>query len=192
MVTTNPLFEIWRIGRRAGSLLDDALGDAGLSATDFGLYSLLRYGAPLTARDIVDRTGMPATTVSQQVRRLDARGHLRREPHPDDARATLLSLSDAGVAAHEAAAPAFRAALSQVEAALGEDHDQVLYSLRRLDRALRSAADDPLSDPPARLPARPDHAVARHITYSGDPLTDEEAERVREFIAWLRWRRAAS
>ena len=186
---TTPLWEIWRLSRRAGSLLDRALRGSELSASDFGLYSLLRFSGPMTATDVSRRTGMPPTTVSQQIRRLDERGHLGRQPHPDDARSTLLSLTDTGHAAHEAAGPGFRDLLTRVELALGDDHEQVMYSLERLDRALRQADEAPGDDLPTRLPARPARASAHHVAYSGEALTADEEERVRDYIAWLRWRR---
>lgn len=66
----------------------------------FVLMTLLRQknqgGAPLTQRDVADRTKADVNTTSQVVRALEARALLARASHPADSRAFVLSLTDAG------------------------------------------------------------------------------------------------
>jgi DNA-binding MarR family transcriptional regulator len=54
--------------------------------------------------------GMPVTTAADYVRAMQSRGHLRKEPHPDDSRAHLLALTPAGVRAHRTANARFERA----------------------------------------------------------------------------------
>lgn len=180
------LFAIWRVSRRTGSLLDEALAGAGMTATEFAVHSLLRVAGPLSVTEVAARSGAPLTTVSQQLKRLERRGHLRREPHPDDARVVLLSLSPEGEEAHERAAPAFRDLLERIEGALGSDLEQVDYSLDRLNAVLAGIAGE---GPPAEE-ARPDSARAHGVAYTGAPLDAAQEDEVRRFIDWVRARDA--
>lgn len=178
------LFAIWRVSRRTASLLDEALAGAGMTASEFAVHSLLRVSGPLSVTEVAARSGAPLTTVSQQLKRLERRGHLSRAPHPDDARVVLLSLSSDGVEAHERAAPAFRDLLERVEDALGSDLEQVDYSLGRLNAVLAGIAgeDRPVEE------ARPDTARAHGVAYTGDALDDRQEAEVRRYIDWVRTR----
>jgi DNA-binding MarR family transcriptional regulator len=66
----------------------------------FVLMTLLRErnrsNAPVTQRDVAERTGSDANTTSQIVRALEARALVVRGEHPTDSRAVALSLSSAG------------------------------------------------------------------------------------------------
>jgi MarR family transcriptional regulator, organic hydroperoxide resistance regulator len=65
------------------------------------------HWAPLTQADVSTQLGMDANTTSQIARALEARGLLRREPHPFDARARALTLTELGLArSREASATA--------------------------------------------------------------------------------------
>lgn len=76
-----------------------------------------------------DHSSQP--TLTAQVQRLEAAGWARREPDPDDARASLISLTDAGRAALEGVRQARYAVLAPV-----------LEQLSARDRArLRTAVD---------------------------------------------------
>ena len=72
------------------------------------LFRQARHGwAPLTQSEVADRLGMDANTTSQIVRGLERRGILQRTPHPNDARARALALTEAGLdAARDASAAA--------------------------------------------------------------------------------------
>jgi DNA-binding MarR family transcriptional regulator len=61
------------------------------------LFRQSRHGwAPLTQAEISKRLDMDANTTSQIVRGLEKRALLTRDPHPGDARARALALTDAG------------------------------------------------------------------------------------------------
>lgn len=172
---TNPLFLVWQLARRVDPLVGAAAGE--LSAADFGLYSLLRVAGPMTPSDIRERTGSPSSTISQHVSRLVSRGHAEQRANPEDARSTLVALTDEGIAMHEQAAPTFRELLDRVRAALGEDWDAVIAAMERLDGALRTVADPAATLSPPR-PVLGDRA----------PLTATQRQELQRFEQYLRWR----
>ena len=145
---SNVLFELWRAARHAGSLTSPTLSEAGLSPDEFGVYSLLARGWPLTPSDLEHWTGAPATTVSSQLKRLEARGHLTRRADPDDRRSWLLELSPSGRAAHAAATDRYRALLDAVVGHLGDKEPAVQAALVDLREAIAAAR----SHPPASSP----------------------------------------
>ncbi len=61
------------------------------------LLSLLDEQGPSTVGHLAERDGVSQPTATQSVHRLVERGWLRRDPHPDDGRATLVSLTEEGL-----------------------------------------------------------------------------------------------
>ncbi len=77
--------------------------------------------------------------ISKILRLLEARGHVRRSPHPDDPRANALHLTAAGNALVLAASPVVRAAHAAFfDQRLDDDGKRTLTTL--LDRLLAPAA----------------------------------------------------
>jgi len=177
------LFDVWLLMHLVAGMLDQALAEHGLSGDEFGLYSLLRGFGPATPTQIARWTGMPATTVSAALRRLTARGHVKRMPHPDDGRSYLIALSDSGLAAHTGAVSSFRRTAARVSDVLGNDEAAQRAVLQRLDQALRDlCALDPR---PYRVPeSSPGTAPA--LTYTGRPLTPAQEREVRRYIEFVR------
>jgi DNA-binding MarR family transcriptional regulator len=136
-VPDNVLFETWLVSRAATALLDDALGLAGLTADEFAVYSVLSSG-PVPPGELARWMAAPATTVSSYVRRFEQRGHVAREPNPDDGRSYLLRLTPEGRRVHRRAGQAFGPVLHEVEAVLGGDGRTVGRALG----TLRDALDD--------------------------------------------------
>jgi len=132
---TNVLFDTWLVSRAANALLDAALEPAGLTGDEFAVYSMLQSG-PLTPTQLADWMAAPLTTVSSYVKRFRARGHVAREPHPDDARSYRLVLTAEGVRTWETAGTLFLPVLADVEASLGGTTGAVESALAELLRAL--------------------------------------------------------
>lgn len=176
----NPMFEIWRLSRRTGALVDASLNGE-QTASDFGLYSLIRNLGSTTATELAELTGSGISTISQQLRRLEERGHLTRTPHPDDGRSTLVALTDAGRDLHGKAGPGYGMLEADLRDELGEDGPMVMYALRQLDEALCRLLGIELDDA-ASVP-RFDALPLDHGTLSADQMAE-----VRRFIAWVRWR----
>ncbi|MGW1992386.1 MarR family winged helix-turn-helix transcriptional regulator [Embleya sp. NPDC001921] len=88
-----------RRGTRANlyARLTEGLGPAVDEVTYPVLSGLARTG-PRSAADLAGEIGLDRSGVSRRASRLEAAGLVRREPDPEDRRAVLLALTDAGTA----------------------------------------------------------------------------------------------
>jgi DNA-binding MarR family transcriptional regulator len=141
---TNVLFDVWLVSRATSGMLDRALAETGLSADEFGLYSVLSSAPSMTPSEVARWMAAPPTTVSSYVKRLESRGHLERRRNPDDGRSYVLRLTAQGRAAHQAAGRAFLSVLARVERQLGERLPAVRQSLVQLLDAV-NASEQPWS-----------------------------------------------
>lgn len=137
-VETNVLFSAWLVARAVTELVDRAVDESGLTADDFAIYSLLVAG-PITPTELATWMAAPATTISSSVKRYEARGHVHREPNPDDRRSYRIGLTDEGREAHRRAGALFLPVLAEVEGALARDEPAVLRALDSLRAALDAA-----------------------------------------------------
>jgi DNA-binding MarR family transcriptional regulator len=132
------LFLVWLTARATSDLLDSALAPSGLTGDEYAIYSVLAAGPSITPTELARWMAAPLTTVSSYVKRFQARGHVTREPNPDDRRSYRIRLTPAGRRTHRTAATLFALVRAHVTTALGPDHEQVhgtLLSLRAvLDR----------------------------------------------------------
>jgi DNA-binding MarR family transcriptional regulator len=137
----NVLFEVWLVSRATTALLDERLAATPLNADEFAIYSVLSSKDAMTPSELAQWMSAPATTVSSYVKRFEQRGHVEREPHPDDRRSYRIRLTTAGRAAHAEAATAFLPALREVSRELGTREATVARALRTLRSALDGVAD---------------------------------------------------
>jgi DNA-binding MarR family transcriptional regulator len=185
--TTIP-YEVWRISRRIRQLFDAELLDLGISGSEFALYSLLRAG-PMTPSEVSRRSGLPATTVSKALQRVEDRGHLSRERNPADGRSTTVSLNAAGMRLHTRGWKRVEGVIERIDRELGEDAQPVYFATIRLDNALRGLTGVETSE--EERPFRPTETwLTASLRYEGEPLSGEEEDLVRDYIDWIRWRRA--
>ena len=184
------LVDVWLVSHLTARLHDDVLRPVGLTGDEFGLYSLIYAGAPVTPTQISRWTGMAQTTVSGMVRRIVARGHLVDDPHPDDARSRLLRLSDDGLAVTVQAAAVLAATLPLLNDALAGEQDAIRAKLADLDKGLRQLVD--VAPRPYDLPATGQPSVRPAISYRGTRLSQTQATEVGAFIDWLRARDGSS
>lgn len=133
---TNVLFDVWLVSRATTAQLDAALSASGLTADEFGVYSVLTTSDTVTPSELARWMSAPPTTVSSYIKRFVARGHVERVPHPVDGRSTVLRLTASGRRAHTAAGQLFLPVLDRVLAALGPEEPQVRQALSTLGRAL--------------------------------------------------------
>jgi DNA-binding MarR family transcriptional regulator len=136
---TNVLFDVWLVSRAVTGQLDAALAPSGLTADEFGVYSVLTSTDSMTPTDLARWMSSPATTVSSTVKRLEARGHVVRERNPADGRSYVLRLTPAGHEAHQAAGARFLPVLDAVVEALGRREEPVRRALADLRVALDAA-----------------------------------------------------
>jgi DNA-binding MarR family transcriptional regulator len=88
-----------------------------------------------TAGEIAEHLGVSKQAASQLVDELVKKGYVRRAPHPTDARARLVVLTDLGWACTRAADEAAAEAIARWAAIIGQDRvDALLNDLRRVVR----------------------------------------------------------
>src|SRR5919199_5550930 len=139
----DPLFLVWLVARSTEDLMDAVLRPAGLTGDEFALYSVLAAAPGITPSELSRWMAAPATSVSSYVKRLEARGHLVRKPHPRDRRSYRLHLTAAGRRTHRAAAGLFGPLRAQViEELAGSDVrvEESLLLLREVVDGLRATA----------------------------------------------------
>lgn len=96
----------------------------GLAPTDTKALDLLLREGPLTHRELGRRTGLAPASVTGLIDRLERKGLVRRDSHPDDGRRILI-VADAEVAFQEMA-PLFGAWVAELEALYGGYSDAEL------------------------------------------------------------------
>jgi len=126
-------------------LVERELAREGVAAGGYAALSAIGAFGPLTLTELASILGMPLTTASDVVRRLEGRGHARRGPHPADGRAQLLELTPDGDREWHAGWPA----LQRIDALLSrelEDAGPIRDSLEQLGEALASALHESGTD----------------------------------------------
>ena len=181
------LLDVWLLGHLTDSLLDGALAGSGLTADDFGLYSVLRGWAPITPGRLAGITGMRQNTVSAALQRLDRRGHLVREPNPDDARSTLISLSQSGTDAHTRASQEFLNVARNVDSDLGSTRTATREALADLDSTLRTLTS---ADPRPYAPPRANEPESWTLILPAPRLNLDQQREVARFAEWVAHRNA--
>ena len=111
---------VQRAARAVARRYDEALRPLGLTSGQFSiLSSLLREGSePIGA--LADLLGQERTTLTRNLRPLEAAGWVQTEADPKDARVRRVRLSDKGRELLRAAIPVWRAAQRDSSARLGE------------------------------------------------------------------------
>jgi DNA-binding MarR family transcriptional regulator len=87
-------------------------GTAGVSRAEAGILSALVEG-PQRITELAGSQALAQPTVTQLVGRLEERGQVARDRHPDDGRVVLVSLTDDGRAALEALRSQYRQVLRE-------------------------------------------------------------------------------
>jgi DNA-binding MarR family transcriptional regulator len=92
-----------RLGRQTIMRLDESLEDVGLSgAKMWALKHLLESDEPLGVTALADCIGSGKSNATQLIDRLEQEGLVRRVPHPEDRRATLVEVTDEGQRRYQA------------------------------------------------------------------------------------------
>jgi len=136
------LFDLFAVENRVRVLLGQAMVDAGLRPSEYGMYSAVLNAGPLTISELAQIVGMPLTTVSDYVRAMTARGHARSSRNPADSRSYLVSLTEDGVAAHHAARVSFAKAFNRIRQALPIPEQDLVRALHALDDAVRQVLEE--------------------------------------------------
>ncbi len=120
--------------RRVTQMYDRHLEPAGLTITQFGLLGHVSLMGEPTVGGLAELLAMDPTTLTRNLAPLQARGLVMSEPDPDDRRVRRLTLTDAGRAALDRAAPLWTEAQARLAERLGAEDARTLNAM--LDRAL--------------------------------------------------------
>lgn len=148
-------FEVYALGQAVRRLLADAMASSPLTPAEYAIYSAIFEDERLTPTRMARRLGMPLTTAMDHIARLEALGHVRRTVSATDRRATLVSLTASGLAAHRAANHNFERAYEGFLAELEIDEmdaTKTLVSLREAVEQALARATPRGQTPLARLP----------------------------------------
>lgn len=96
------------------------LDAAGITTAQLGALFAVQDRPGLTQRDLARTLGLRESAVTSLVARLTSADLVVREPHPDEHRAVVLRLSEAGEAALRAAQPAIDGFNGELRALLGD------------------------------------------------------------------------
>jgi DNA-binding MarR family transcriptional regulator len=77
-------------------LVDLELAADGVESSGYGMLSLIGVRGPVRLTEIASELGMPLTTASDVMRRLESRKDVRRMPNPEDGRSFLFELTARG------------------------------------------------------------------------------------------------
>ncbi len=77
-------------------LVERELAADGVEPDGYAALSLIGARSTMRLTELAGELGMPLTTASDVVRRLEARGHVRRRQNPDDGRSFLFELTARG------------------------------------------------------------------------------------------------
>jgi len=148
----NVLFRLFILSQLSNDLLEQAMVRLKSSPNDFAVQSAIRAFQPITPTKLATLLGMPPTTLSSHLRRLEARRQIKRRRNPDDRRSTLLEVTKLGDRNVVAAIPALQGSIAQINEHLDYSAKELDLALDRLEDALRAALSRP--DEAVRRPAQ--------------------------------------
>ncbi len=138
-----------------GQILDRQLEAIGLPAYLLALLTHVRDHAPVTPSKISAASGIPMTTLRDNIQRLVDRRLVRRVENSEDGRSYLLELTAAGKRAIEAADPALLEAYRAVERRLRRPIEEYQQMMDEVNTALAGALNRPARRARQATPSRP-------------------------------------
>jgi len=126
-----------------GQVIDRELEAIGLPAYLLALLTHVRDHAPVTPSKISAASGVPMTTLRDNIQRLVDRGLVRRVKNTEDGRSYRLVLTAAGKRTIQAADPALLQAYLAVERRLGRPLEDYQRMLDEVIEALAGALNRP-------------------------------------------------
>ena len=182
------LFDVWLLNGLSAGYLDRVLAGTGLTGDDFGMYALLIRFGPATPTQLQRWTGQRLTTISAHLKRIDQRGHLQRNPNPDDRRSQLVGLSDLGEKAYAEATEPFLEAMHDLHRRFAHGTLRERLVLQDLDAVLRDVTG--MASRPYQVTSREKTAAALNgphsLSYTGAPLTAAQEQQVRLYLDFVR------
>jgi DNA-binding MarR family transcriptional regulator len=142
-----PFLVVHALSQLTGRLMGEHMAGSGMTPNDFAVYSVIHAEERITPSKLAQVLGMPPTTLSYVIRRIEDLGDLRRLPNPDDGRSVLLELTAKGHNLTHRATDGFASAISSFRAALSIDERHLLDQLEAMSAALETALAQPIPTP---------------------------------------------
>jgi DNA-binding MarR family transcriptional regulator len=136
-----------------GQVIDRELEAIGLPAYLLALLTHVRDHAPVTPSKISAASGVPMTTLRDNIQRLVDRGLVRRVKNTEDGRSYRLVLTASGKRTIQAADPALLRAYLAVERRLGRPLEDYQRMLDEVIEALAGALNRPARHAPRATPS---------------------------------------
>lgn len=124
-----------------GRIVESKLEPVGIPAYLLAVLIHVRDLAPVSPSRVSAASGMPTTTLRDNIQRLVDRGLVRRVPNPDDGRSYLLVPTPRGNAVTRTAGDALLAAYLELEQQLPRPLHEVEAVLDALNEALTAVVD---------------------------------------------------
>lgn len=134
----NLILDLFVLQQRVGEFMEVALTGTGVRPSEFAVYSQLGFG-PLTPREISQRLGLTASTLSGILGAIERRDDVRRLDNPDDGRSYRVELTADGKARLRTCRTAFRKALRRLDEELPRPAEELRAALLAIDTAARDA-----------------------------------------------------
>jgi DNA-binding MarR family transcriptional regulator len=144
------------VSQLTGRLMAEHMAGSGLSPNDFAVYSVIHVEERITPSLLAEILGMPPTSLSYVIRRIEDLGDLRRVANPEDGRSVLLELTGKGHRLTHQAEKGFAKAIRAFRAELDIDERHLLDQLEAMSAALERAI--------AKAPAARQRAKAASAT----------------------------
>ena len=120
-------------------ILEHQLGSTGIPPYQLGLLTHIRHAQPVTPTEISAASGVPLTTLRDNIQRLVDGGLARRIPHPTDGRSYHLELTGRGEQMTRAADPMLAECYAAVERLLPKPLADYQAAVEELNAALEQA-----------------------------------------------------
>lgn len=129
-------YNLKRATRAATRVYEEALGDVGLTITQFTLLIAASMAGPVAIGDLAAELVMDRTTLTRNLRPLEAHGLLDVAPAEHDRRARIVRVSEEGERLLARAHPRWRAAQDRVVAAFHDSPYEAFLASARTFRDL--------------------------------------------------------
>jgi DNA-binding MarR family transcriptional regulator len=136
------LLQLVAAHQRMAQLVDRELAADGVDSNGYATLSLIGVRGQVRLTELAAELGMPLTTTSDVVRRLERQRLVLRSPNPDDGRSFLFALSAAGDREWRRGWGALQRINALLQKSLGESEDDVRDALDLLGAAFSAALTD--------------------------------------------------
>ena len=133
-VDGNLVLDLFVLHQRIGELMEATLAGTGVRPSEYAVLSQLG-GSPPTPRELTDRLGITASTLTGHLAALRRRGHTRTTSNPADGRSHRVELTEAGAETLQECRERFRRMLADLDRTLGVDAGRARELLVRIDHA---------------------------------------------------------